>query len=60
MQMTEHFDAEKPFAAPCLRGCGNEATYREIDHDTDGHRVICPACGTYPATIEEMEDKNIV
>jgi hypothetical protein len=59
-QQTDYIDVNQPFVGPCLKGCGNEATYQEINHENQGHRVICPACGPYPATIEEMEDKNIV
>jgi hypothetical protein len=59
MQPIEHIDADQILVAPCLRDCGNEATYQEVDHETEGHRVICPACGTYSATIEELEEKHI-
>jgi hypothetical protein len=53
-------DADQILVGPCLKGCGNEAAYQEVDHETEGHRVICPACGTYLVTIRQMEDKGII
>jgi hypothetical protein len=59
-QPTEHIDADQILVPPCLKGCGKEATYQEVEHETEGQRVICPTCGTYLATMRQMEDKGII
>ena len=43
---------------PCLtNGCNQTATYELIDPETERQRATCPTCGTYDATIDEVEDK---
>lgn len=32
---------------PCLRGCGQRATYELVDPETERQRATCPSCGVY-------------
>jgi hypothetical protein len=57
-EQIQHCNSQ-PIVGPCLKHCGKIATYREIDHETEGHRATCPDCGEYPASREDMDKANI-
>jgi len=40
----------------CLHDCGQTIRYVEIDHEREGFRANCRACGEYPANASEVED----
>jgi hypothetical protein len=42
---------------PCLKDCGQNATYELVDPETERQRATCPNCGVYEASKDEMEDK---
>jgi hypothetical protein len=54
-----HLDPTQLLKGPCLKGCGNLASYSETNHETEEHQATCPKCGEYPASREEMDKANI-
>jgi hypothetical protein len=59
MAMTQRIQFDPDIhTGPCLkRGCNQTATYELIDPETERQRAMCPACGVYFATIDEVEDE---
>ena len=41
---------------PCLKDCGQFATYELVDPETERQRATCPSCGVYYENIGKVED----
>jgi hypothetical protein len=54
--ITHYYEQDLPESGPCPNGCGQEAKYRERDHQTEDYMVTCPVCGKYLCTIDALEE----
>jgi hypothetical protein len=55
MSLGIHFNRER-HTGPCLRGCGQAATYQLINPETERYRANCPNCGEYGVGTDDVDN----